>query len=166
MYIYSSNTTEYTGEVLDRGDRYEIHFPRFGKLNKEYTNGLAWVLDEDTVFFFERPYRDTVKKILKKLLSEDSIVQHGNDIIINGVKVGPTFMTGYIHDIDGPPHEMNGGIIYCLRWRNIEELNEIFAGNSNHEERLNNPFKQKFSSLDQFLTCTKEEFEEMLEKVQ
>lgn len=166
MYIYSSNTSKYTGEVVEKEDRYEIHFPRFGKLAKTYTDDLAWILDKDTVFFFERPYKNHLKTILKQLLPEDSVVSYSNDIVINNVKIGPTFITGYIKDIDKGYDENNGGIIYCLRWSNLDELDKIFAGNNNHEERKNNPYKVKFGTLDQFLNITKEEFENILENEQ
>lgn len=164
MYIYSSNTSEYTGEVVEKEDRYEIHFPRFGKLGKTYTDDLAWVLDKDTVFYFERPYRNRLKTVLQKLVGENSVVAYSNDIAINDVKIGPAFITGYIRDLDSGYHELNGGIIYCLRWTNMEGLHKTFEGNNNHLERMNNPYKIKFGTLDQFLNISKEEFEELLEK--
>ena len=162
MRIYTNNREAYNQKVYIENDHYALNFPRFGKLQKEYDNEFAWYLDEDTVFFFERPFTNKVNKVLKKLLPNNKIHLLKNDIMIDGVKIGPSLICGTITDYTGENNPQNSGVIYCLRWSNLDKLHEVFEGNNNHEERKNG--KAPLGTLDQFLNISKAEFEALLEK--
>lgn len=164
MKIYTNNREAYNQKVYVEGDHYALNFPRFNTLQKKYDNDFSWYLDEDTVFFFERPFTNKVNNVLKKLLPNHIIHLIKNDVMIDDVKIGPTFICGNITDFTGKSNPQNSGIIYCLRWRNVEMLDEIFKGNNNHEARKQSRYQ--LGSLDVFLKISKEEFEKMLEEEQ
>lgn len=164
MKIYTNNREAYNQKVyIEDENTYALNFPRFNMLQKSYDNEFAWYLDEDTVFFFERPFNNKVINTLRRLLPNNKVHVLKNDVVIDNIKIGPTLICGTITDFEGVNNPQNSGVIYCLRWRNVEKLDEIFAGNNNHEERKNG--RIPLGSLDIFLKdITKEEFEEMLEK--
>lgn len=164
MKIYTNNREDYNQKVYIENDNYALNFPRFNQLQKTYDNDLAWYLDSDTVFFFERPFTNKVIRVLKKLLPKNHINILKNDIIIDGVKVGPTLICGAIDDYTGINNKQNSGVIYCLRWSNLKNLDIIFNGNNNHEARKKDISRGRIGTLDEFLDITKNEFEILLEK--
>lgn len=101
--IYFLTDNDPDGELqtlIDCGDHYEVYFPFFGaywRAGKSYNNKLAWILDEDTIMFVERPYTGRAYRYLKTLIpSLFSVDICGNDIIINGTKVAPTLNCGNV----------------------------------------------------------------------
>ena len=156
-------------------DKYSLYFGQ-GETFPEDKVGLAWAVDPDTIIFFERPYQNRPIKVLQKLLPNNDVSWDKNDIMIDGKKVGPSLPTGYGkregHKIiinDGitvtttiiPESDPNTGHIYCLRWSNLDGLNEKFKDVPHHQDRLNN--KTGLTTLSEYLTISKEEFEKMLE---
>ena len=161
MKIYTNNREAYNQKVYIEGDHYALNFPRFNQLQKEYDDDFAWYLDEDTVFFFERPFKNKVVETLRKLLPNNKVYAISNDVIIDNTKIGPTLTCGTIVDYTKDVNPQNSGVIYCMRWRNLDKLDKVFEGNNNHE--LRKTTDKKMGTLDQFLNITKEEFENILE---
>lgn len=171
----------YTGQYWDVSfneteEQYTLYFGQ-GETFPQDKVGLAWYVDNHTIIFFERPFQNKPLKLLKKLLPEHKIEWNKNDIFIDGKKVGPSLPTGYgkregtkviintpngvdINYID--KSENNTGHIYCLRWDDIDGLNERFKDIPHHQERLNS--KEGLTTLADYLNISKEEFENMLEK--
>lgn len=135
IYVYTSNSNDYVPGLIDKGDHYEMFYPRFGDLHKTYTNNLAWVIDEHTVFCIERPFKNRVLKCLRHLLPDATIKAIKNDVMIDGVKIGPTCMAGQITDYTLENNPPNSSLIYCLRWDDVEGLEKYFAGDPNYEAR-------------------------------
>ena len=162
MKIYTNNREAYNQKVYVEGDHYALNFPRFNTLQKQYDNDFAWYLDEDTVFFFERPFTNKVVKTLRKLLPNNKVHALKNDIMIDDTKIGPSLTCGTVIDYTKDVNPQNSGVIYCLRWTNINKLHKVFEGNNNHE--LRKTTGKRMGTLDEFLNITKEEFEELLEK--
>lgn len=163
VYILVNNKEE-NAYIVDRGDHYEQTFPCYGFNPKQYKDDLAWILDDKTVFYIERPYKGRVVKLLKQLLPDHKINTVHNDVVIDNIRIGPTYMGGQITDFtkeDNPPYS---SLIYCLRWSDPEELDQYFKGDPNHEARKEKEIKQ--GSLDMFLNISKEEFENMLESIE
>lgn len=171
--VFTGRSWEVKFEETD--DKYSLYFGQ-GETFPEDKVGLAWTVDPYTIIFFERPYQNKPIKVLKKLLPNKEVVWDKNDIMIDGKKVGPSLPTGYGkregHKIiinDGttvtttivPTSDPNTGHIYCLRWSNLEGLNEKFKDIPHHQDRLNN--KNGLTTLSEHLSITKEEFEKMLE---
>lgn len=164
IYVMTKNTEKYTGKLEDKGDHYEMLFPRFGSLQKSYTNDFCWILDEHTVFIIERPFKNRVMNLLKRLLPDVQLRTIKNDVMINEYKIGPTCVAGRIHDFTGEKTSDYSSMIYCLRWDNVEGLDKYFAGDPNHEARKNGT-KNPLGCLKQFLpNMTREEFMSLLEK--
>lgn len=160
-YITTDKTEGVTFE--DCGDHYHTHFGQGEKFPEEKV-GLAWITDASTIFFFERPFRNKPFEVLKKLLPDKTITFDGNDLMIDGLKVGPSLRTGW--QLREGENGFNGqdsdtGHIYCLRWDNLDDLNESFKDSAHHQERLNS--KAGLTTLSEHLSITKEEFEKMLE---
>ena len=160
-YIYTDQKEGFFCE--DCGDYYKTYFGQGAEFPLKKV-GLAWVTDSDTIFFYERPFRNKALSILKQLLPNSIVEFDNNDIMINGKKVGPSLRTGW------QPRECDanyiqgiipGGQVYCLRWSNLDALNKIFEGNSHHEDRLLN--KAGLATLSDFLTISKNEFIKLLE---
>ena len=167
----------YTGkregiEFVDNGDHYYTYFGQ-GEMFPLEKEGFAWLSDEHTVFFFERPYEKHALNILKKYLG-DRVTTDNNDILIDGKKVGPSLVTGFnrhkgviigYNDDDTPilldKSDPNTGRIYCLRWDDLDGLNSAFDGVAHHQERLDN--KAGLTTLAEHLPLSKEEFEALLE---
>lgn len=169
----------YTGKTWDvefdeNNDRYYLYFGQ-GENFPDDKVGIAWLLDEHTTLFFERPFQNRPLKILQRLLPNSKITYDKNDIMIDGKKVGPSLPTGYGkregHKVivnDGikvtttivPQSDPNTGHIYCLRWDNLDGLNERFKNSAHHQERLST--KAGLTTLADHLTISKEEFEKML----
>lgn len=162
VHIKTNNSNNLTSELIDKGSYYEMLYPRFGSLQKHYTDDFAWIIDNDTVFIIERPYKERVVKLLRRLLPNSEIKSISNDLVIDGYKIGPTCVTGIIEDFNNDSTIQNSGIIYCLRWTNAAGLDKYFAGDPNHEERKAS--KEPMGSLDMFLTISKEEFIKMVEE--
>lgn len=136
IYVFTANSNDYTPGLIDKGDHYEMFYPRFGSLTKTYTNNLAWVIDKHTVFCIERPFKNRVIRALKQLLSNDTVINTiKNDIIINGYKIGPTCIAGRIDNMLGFDNKPNSSLIYCLRWDDVQGLEKYFAGDPNYEAR-------------------------------
>jgi len=163
--IYTANVDDYTGALMDKGEYYEMMFPRFGELQKCYKNNFSWIVDDDTLLITERPFKNRVIKLLRRLLPNNCVHVIKNDVMIDNFKVGPTCMIGKITDWycenENPP---TSSILYCLRWRNVEALDEIFKGDPNHELRKNG--KMPLNSLDKFLNISKEEFIKLLQELE
>jgi hypothetical protein len=162
VHILTNNSNALTSQLIDKGDYYQMLFPRYGSLQKHYTDDFAWIIDKYTVFAIERPYKGRVVKLLRKLLPYAEIKSIKNDVIINGYKIAPTCVTGVVEDFTKDATNQNSGVIYCLRWSNVEGLDKYFAGDPNHEERKAS--KEPMGSLDMFLTISKEEFIRLLEE--
>lgn len=166
IYIYTGNDLNLSFE--DRSDYYYLYFGQ-GINFPEDKIGLAWLSDEHSIFFFERPYEEKVLNVLKRLLPNEKIEYNKNDIYINGTKNGASLRTGYQHqigdgieDVEISKSEPLSGMIYILRWDNLEGLNEKFKDVAHHQERLNS--KEPLSTLSDFLkNITKEEFINLLE---
>ena len=160
-YIYTDNNL---GIVFtDYVDHYHTYFGQ-GYGFPEEKIGLAWVTDKDTIFFFERPFNNKVLNVLKTLLPTENVEFDGNDIIINGLKVGPSLRTGW-ESREGEPNyngSTNTGHIYCLRWSNLDKLNELFKDIRHHQDRLEN--KAELTTLSEHLDISKEEFIKLLEE--
>lgn len=169
----------YTGKQwgIQFADEQENYFTYFGQGNYFPKNkeGLAWITDKHTVFFFERPYERTVLNVLQKLLGENRVTTDNNDIMIDGKKVGPSLVTGCERCVgaiigkknNGEPIRLeksdpNTGRIFCLRWDDLEGLNQAFDGIEHHRERLTS--KAGLTTLSEYLNISKEEFESLLEK--
>lgn len=163
----------YTGQDLniefkDEEENYYLYFGQGFDFAKE-KEGFAWLSDEHSIFFFERPYEEKVLNVLKRLLPNEKIVYNKNDIYINGTKNGASLRTGYqtqkgdgIEDLEISQSEKLTGMIYILRWDNLNGLNEAFKDVAHHQERLNS--KEPLSTLSDFLkNITKEEFINLLE---
>lgn len=164
IHVLTANVDIYTPELVDKGDHYEMMFPRFGDLQKSYTNDFCWIIDKDTVFLIERPFKNRVIKLLRKLLPDIPIRTLKNDVMIDYYKIGPTCMAGTITDWTGENNPKDSSMIYCLRWDNVKDLDKYFAGDPNHEARKNGT-KDPLGCLKQFLpNMTREEFMELLEK--
>ena len=151
--------------ITDKGDHYEQTFPCYGFNPKSYKDDFGWVLDDKTVFYIERPYKGRVVKLLRQLLPNCEIKSIHNDLIIDGVKIGPTYTGGRITDFtldNNPPYS---SLIYCMRWSDPEELDNYFAGDPNHEARKAKAIQ--LGSLDMFIkNMSKHEFETMLENME
>ena len=164
VYILVNNKCE-PAKITDKGDHYEQTFPCYGFNPKQYKDDLAWILDDKTVFYIERPYKGRVVKLLRQLLPECEIKSIKNDLVINGVKIGPTYMGGRITDFtlnNNPPYS---SLIYCMRWSDPEDLDKYLEGDLNHEARKQKAIK--LGSLDMFIkNMTKEEFETLLESIE
>lgn len=157
IYVYTSNSNDYVSGLIDKGDHYEMFYPRFGDLHKTYTNNLAWVIDEHTVFAIERPFKNRIIKVLKHLLPNCIIKAIKNDVMIDGVKIGPTCMAGQITDYTLENNPPNSSLIYCLRWDDVEGLEKYFAGDPNYEARKHG--KAPIGCLSDFIkNMTREEF--------
>lgn len=163
VYILVNNKEE-NAYIVDRGDHYEQTFPCYGFNPKQYKDDLAWILDDKTIFYIERPFKNRVIKLLRQLLPEHDIKTIKNDIIIDGIKIGPTCLAGPILDWSGENNPENSSLIYCLRWTDAEGLDKYLAGDTNHEKRKSSGIP--LGSLDKFLTMSKEEFENMLESIE
>lgn len=135
IHVLTANDTEYTPGLIDKGEHYQMFYPRFGSLQKHYTDDFAWIIDTHTVFVIERPFKNRVVRALKHLLPNCDIVYIKNDLMIDGVKIGPTCMAGEIIDWTSENNPETSSLIYCLRWNNVEGLDEYFAGDPNHEAR-------------------------------
>ena len=57
IYVLTSNVNEYVPGLIDKGEHYQMFYPRFGSLQKHYTNDFAWIIDKHTVFIIERPFK-------------------------------------------------------------------------------------------------------------
>lgn len=163
IHVLTANVEDYKEGLIDKGDYYEMMYPRFGSLQKSYTNNFCWIIDEDTVFVIERPFKNRVVRLLKNLLPNHKVHYIKNDIMIDNCKIGPTCMAGQINDWTIQDNPKTSSLIYCLRWSNVEGLDEYFAGDPNHEARKNDPTKGPMTSLDKFLNISREEFMNLLE---
>lgn len=156
----------------DKGDYYHTYFGQ-GEMFPKSKAGYAWLTDQHTIFFFERPYEKRVLNLLKQYLG-DRVSTDNNDILIDGKKVGPSLMTGFDRhkgviigeNEDGTPilldkSDPNTGRIYCLRWDNLDGLNTEFDGVAHHQERLDS--KAGLTTLSEHLPISKAEFEALLE---
>lgn len=161
--VYTANYSEWVQGLIDKGEYYEMSYPRFGDLRKNYTNNFCWIIDQDTVFFIERPFKNRVIRLLQELLPNHKIHSIKNDVMIDGKKIGPTCMAGAITDWTGEHNPPDSSLIYCLRWSNVDGLDQYFEGDPNHEARKANT-EHPLTSLDQYLDMSKEEFEEVLDK--
>lgn len=163
----------YTGQDLgvifeDRGNEYYIYFGQGQQFPKE-KEGLAWLSDSQSIFFFERPYTGKVVRLLKQLLPEHSVEYYKNDIYIDGTKNGASLRTGYQSQMDDYVEDLRvdssaelSGMIYILRWSDIDELNEVFKDIEHHQIRLRD--KKPLSTLSDYITnMTREQFMQMLE---
>lgn len=160
--VYTANFETYTPGLIDKGEHYEMMYPRFGSLFKHYTDDFAWIIDKHTVFIIERPFKNRVVRALKHLLPNNNVHYIKNDLMIDGVKIGPTCMAGQISDITLENNPPNSSLIYCLRWNNVEGLEEYFAGDPNYEARKNG--KAPIGCLSDFIKgMTREEFMTYLE---
>lgn len=164
--IYTGHDLNLTFE--DRGDYYYLYFGQGTSFPKE-KEGFAWLSDKHSIFFFERPYEEKVLKLLKKLLPDAEVSYNKNDIYINGTKNGASLRTGYqkqvkdgIEDVEINESEPLSGMIYILRWDNLDGLNEAFKDVEHHQERLR--AKEPLSTLSDFLKdITRDEFIKLLE---
>ena len=164
IHVLTDNVYTYTPELIDKGEYYEMMFPRFGNLQKTYTDNFCWILDDHTVFIIERPFKNRVVNMLRELLPNNTISTIKNDIIIDSYKIGPTCAAGPIRNFDGTNNPKSSSMIYCLRWDNVEGLDHYFAGDPNHEARKNNT-QVPLGCLKQFLPdMTREEFMELIEQ--
>lgn len=162
IHILTANTPEWRAKLIDKGDHYEMMYPRFGSLDKTYKNDFCWINDEDTVFLIERPFRNRLIRFLQTLLPSHNIHTIKNDIMIDGYKIGPTCMAGAITDWNGNNNPPTSSLIYCLRWSNVDKLDEIFKDDPNHQERKAN--KAPLGSIDMFVEgMTRLEFIKKLE---
>lgn len=162
IHVLTSNAEEYTPGLIDKEEHYEMFYPRFGSLTKTYTDDFAWIIDKHTVFAIERPFKNRVIRALRQLLPNNTIRSIKNDVMIDGVKIGPTCMAGQISDLTLENNPPNSSLIYCLRWDNVEGLDEYFAGDPNHEARKNG--KAPIGCLSNFIKdMTREEFMSFLE---
>lgn len=159
--VYTANFDKWIPGLIDCGDYYKIMYPRFGDCQKEYIDNFCWVIDEDTVFCIERPFKNRVVRLLRCLLPEHEISTIKNDVMIDGQKIGPTCQAGAIHNWSGEGNKDWSSLIYCLRWSNPEKLDEIFADEPNHQERVNT--KGGITSLDKFLKISRKDFITLLE---
>lgn len=163
IHVLTANTENYKPGLIDKEDHYEMMYPRFGDLKKSYTNDFCWIIDPHTVFIIERPFKNRVIRFLKELLPNNNIIRIKNDVIIDGYKIGPTCMAGQITDWTQENNPSSSSLIYCLRWDNVEGLDEYFAGDPNHEDRKLN--KAPLGCLSQFIkNMTREEFMISLEQ--
>lgn len=164
--IYTGQTLDL--EFIDKGDEYYIYFGQ-GERFPEQKVGFAWLSDNNSIFFFERPYEERVLKLLKKLLPNEKVYYYKNDIYINGTKNGSSLRTGYqkqikdnIENKEIKKSEPLSGMIYILRWDNLDGLNEAFKDIEHHQKRLHD--KEPLSTLSDFLpNMTRKQFMEMLE---
>ena len=163
IHVLTANVEDYKEGLIDKGDHYEMMYPRFGSLHKSYTNNFCWVIDEDTVFVIERPFKNRVVRLLKDLLPNHKVHYVKNDVMIDNCKIGPTCMAGQIEDFCSSNNAASSSLIYCLRWSNVQGLDKYFSGDPNHEARKNDPSKGPLSSLDQFLSLSKKQFIALLE---
>lgn len=160
----------------DTENMYILHFGQ-GENFAEDKVGIAWLVDTHTTIFFERPFNNKPLKVLQKLLPNHTITYDKNDIMIDGKKLGPSLPTGFgkregtkviINNGDSldisivEKSEDNTGHIYCIRWDNLDGLNERFKDSAHHQERLNS--KAGLTTLSEYLSITKEEFEKLLEE--
>ena len=160
--VYTANFETYTPGLIDKGEYYEMMYPRFGSLFKQYTDDFAWIIDEHTVFIIERPFKNRVVRALKYLLPNNNVHYIKNDLMIDGVKIGPTCMAGQISDITLENNPETSSLIYCLRWDNVEGLDAYFAGDPNHEARKSG--KAPLGCLSDFIKyMTREQFMSYIE---
>lgn len=174
LEIYAGQTLDLVFDDLP--DKYYLYFG----LGKDWALEkccLEWLSDKHSIFFFERPFNNKVLKVLKKLLPNADVSYNKNDIYINGTKNGASLRTGLEQQIDDEYYDKDtntilkhtsskelSGMIYILRWDNLEGLNEVFKDSLHHQDRLNN--KEPLSTLSEFLEpigITKEDFISMLE---
>ena len=163
IHVYTANVEEYEPGLIDKGDHYEMMYPRFGDLQKTYKS-MCWIIDEHTVFIIERPFKNRVIRLLKHLLPDHNIHTVKNDVMIDGNKIGPTCMAGLITDWNGVDNPLNSSLIYCLRWDDLDGLNKIFKDDPNHQERLNS--KAPLDCLSNYLNISREEFMRLIESQQ
>ena len=161
IYVYTSNNENYIPGLINKKDHYEMFYPRFGDLHKTYINDLCWLIDKHTIFIIERPFQNRVVRLLQHLLPNSKVLMYKNDVMIDNYKIGPTCMAGQIDNMNGSNNKENSSMIYCLRWDNLEELNEFFKDDPNHQKRMssNRPLK----CLSEFLNMSREEFMELIE---
>ena len=80
--ILTANVDSYKEGLIDYGDHYEMMYPRFGNLKKHYTNDFAWIVDDDTILIIERPFKNRVINLLKRILPNHHIHLIKNDVMI------------------------------------------------------------------------------------
>lgn len=166
----------FTGQELgikfeDRETYYYIYFGQGKQFPKE-KEGFAWLSDEHSIFFFERPYTGKVLNVLKKLLPNESVTYSKNDIYINGTKNGSSLRTGYnkqqadyIEGTEIIKSDALSGMIYILRWDDLDGLNKSFEGIAHHQKRLNE--KPALSTLSDFIKdMSREQFMSHLENTE
>lgn len=163
IHVYTANVEKYEPGLIDKGDHYEMMYPRFGDLQKTYKS-MCWIIDDHTVFIIERPFQNRVIRLLKHLLPDHNIHTIKNDVMIDDHKIGPTCMAGLITDWNGVDNPINSSLIYCLRWDDLDGLNEIFKDDPNHQERLNS--KAPLGCLSDYLNISREEFMRLIEAQQ
>jgi len=163
----------FTGQTLDlEFKEYDDHCYCYfgqGRCFPEDKIGFAWLYDQNSILFFERPYTAKVFRLLRKLLPDAKVEYFKNDIYINGTKNGATLRTGYQKQLeDGVEGQIISksepltGMIYILRWDNLEGLNEAFKDIKHHQDRLRD--KAPLSTLSDFLpNMTREQFMSLLE---
>ena len=162
IHVLTANVDKYKPGLIDKGEYYEMMYPRFGDLQKHYLNDFCWIIDEHTVFIIERPFRNRVVKLLRQLLPDHDIHSIKNDVMIDGFKIGPTCMAGKIEDWTRDDNPSTSSLIYCLRWDDVDGLNEIFKDDPNHIKRMNSDHPIK--CLKDFLpNMEREEFMNLVE---
>lgn len=81
-----------------------------------YTNKLAWVLDNDTIMFVERPYTGRGLRYIRSITPDlYDVTAIGNDIIIDGTKVAPTLNCGNVKFTDYDKKDELSSMIYLIR---------------------------------------------------
>lgn len=171
----------YTGQDIglvfgDKIDHYYLYFGQGEDFPKE-KEGYAWLSDEHSIFFFERPFENKVVNVLKKLLPNSNISYGKNDIYIDGTKNGASLRTGLQTQIGDEYYDKESksikkhtdsdsltGMIYILRWDDLEGLNKEFDGVEHHKIRL--ATKEPLATLKDFLApkgIDKQTFIQMLE---
>lgn len=161
IYVYTSNAENYMPGLIDKVDHYEMFYPRFGDLHKTYINDLCWLIDNHTVFIIERPFKNRIIRLLKHLLPDHDIKSIKNDVMIDNYKIGPTCIAGPIDNMNGSNNKENSSMIYCLRWDDLEGLNEFFKDDPNHQKRITSD--KPLKCLSEFLNMSREEFMELIE---
>ena len=162
IHVLTANVEQYVPGLLDKGDYYEMMYPRFGDLQKSYLDNFCWIIDEHTVFCIERPFKNRVVKLLRQLLPQHNVHTVKNDIMIDNFKIGPTCMAGAIFDWSGDNNPSTSSLIYCMRWDDLEGLNEMFKNDPNHIKRMTSD--KPIGCLKDFLSdMTRQEFMQLLE---
>lgn len=154
-------------KLVDCKSHFEMTFPYFEaefRRNKVYKDNLCWFVDKHSILYVERPFKNRVVKVLTKLFadSNNECKFFGNDLVIQDKKIGPTLSTFNLRSNGALPK--NTCVCYLLRWDRPELLDEIFAGDPNHEKRKKNPKRAQIGCLQEFLPdMTREEFIKLLE---